>query len=90
MLNQRFDQLLSFLNDLTKTELFTNLSYVSYIEKSDYERSNEEKENFKVMDEFKTCINSFELTNKKLKILEQEFLTYKENLDGLIKEYNLK
>lgn len=90
MLNQKFDQLLSFLNDLTKTEFFTNLSYVNYIEKSEKERNNEEKEIFKTMDEFKTCINSFELTNKKLKILEQEYLAYKDNLDNLIKDYNLK
>ncbi len=90
MLNKKFDQLLSFLNDLTKTEFFTNLNYVNYIENKTIGKNYREIDDFKAINEFKNCINLFELTNKKLKILEQEYLAYRENLDNFIKDYNLK
>lgn len=86
----KFDQLLSYLNDLTKSEFFTNILYIEYIKNQNNDFSPSFKQKFESIKNLKSCLDMFNLTSKKLKVLEQEFFDYKNNLANIIKENNLK
>jgi len=76
LLHLRFDQLLSFVNDLTAKEFFTNFKYNESLEQMkkfnffDYQPYEEEKP----IRFFAQRIDDIPITKELLKILEEEYI----------------
>ena len=83
LLKRRFDQILGFLNDLVKHELFVNIKYGEYVKAKTKTKAKEKKvspgvqENFDNIIGFLEKVNSFKITNELLRRLEFEYCSMK-------------
>ena len=74
-LREKFDQIITFFNDLTSTELFTNFKYGQHLE---YMQKHPELEHVwndeeKAIKYFTQEISKIRITDKLLKQLEEEY-----------------
>lgn len=83
----KFDQLLTFLNDLTKSEFFTNTNFLKYLNGEldpSIRNTTEIQKEFNDIMNIKKGISEFKFTNSTLKMLEVEFAEIKANLALLL------
>lgn len=83
----KFDQLLTYLNDLTKSEFFTNNTFFKYL-KGDLDplarNTAEIQKEFNDIKNIKKGIKEFKFTNSTLKILETEYNEIRANMANLL------
>lgn len=83
----KFDQLLTYLNDLTKSEFFSNLNYLKFTKgelESSVRNSMEMQKEFNDIANLKNGIQEFKFSNSMLLLLENEYNEIKTNLGTLI------
>lgn len=76
-MKDKFDQIITFFNDITSTELFTNYKYGQHL---DFMQKHPELEHIitdeeKAIKNFTQEINKIRITDKLLKQLEEEYKT---------------
>ena len=85
----KFDQLLTFLNDLTKSEFFTNSLYVKYTKgelDASIRNTPEMHKEFNDIINLKRGIQEFKISNSILKIMESEYNEIKANMTTLLQK----
>ena len=86
-MKMNFEQILSFLHDLTKSEYFTNHLYIKHLF-SNESIEDPKKESIKVIiEDFNKNINDLYLPNFLLKNLESDYIEYKKKVSFLLKTY---
>ena len=83
----KFDQLLTFLNDLTKSEFFSNLNYLKFTKgelEPSVRNSMEMQKEFNDIANIKNGVQEFKFSNSMLLLLESEYNEIKANLGNLI------
>lgn len=83
----KFDQLLTFLNDLTKSEFFSNANYLKFLRgelDSGIRNTTEIQKEFNDIANIKIGIHEFKFTNSMLLVLETEFNEIKANIANLL------
>jgi len=83
----KFDQLLTFLNDLTKSEFFTNINYLKYLRgelEPAIRNTMEMQKEINDIVNLKYGIKEFKFSNSMLQLLELEYNEIKVNLANLI------
>lgn len=87
-LAQPFDQIMNFLSDITRKELFTNLEYHKYLidKKSGISTDKLEKKyssyaaDFKFLDSFRGRVNRLQINSTLMKHLETKYKTINKKL----------
>jgi len=87
LLTMKFDQLLTFLNDLTKSEIFSNVNFLKYI-KGELDpilrNTIEMQKEINDIKNLKRGIQEFKITNTTLNRMENEFNQIKSNVASLL------
>lgn len=87
LISMKFDQLLTFLNDLTKSEFFTNINYLKYLRgelEPAIRNTMEMQKEINDIVNLKYGIKEFKFSNSMLQLLELEYNEIKVNLANLI------
>lgn len=86
----KFDQLLTFLNDLTKSEFFSNSNYMKYLRgelnPNVYNTAEMQKE-FNDIVNLKRGVQEFKFHNSTLNLMEAEYNEIKLNMANLLPKY---
>ena len=87
LISMKFDQLLTFLNDLTKSEFFSNINYLKFIKgelEASVRNSMEMQKEFNDIANLKYGAQEFKFSNSMLLLLESEYNEIKANLAVLV------
>ena len=77
----RFDEIMNYLSEITKTELFMNIKYDSYLkdkksgvpEMQLLKKYKENMPDFRFLDEFRVRVNGYKITGELIKSLETKY-----------------